>query len=839
MALTKQEQKEFQSLYGFSPKTKGKTTTAKTTTNLSEQEKEEFKTLYGFEPGAKTAIPKPTVTSTKTQPKQTTGLFSKQDPQIVLNTIKGMIPGADWIFKEPSGNVGEELGGYAKAVGGGAADIVKGIAGIPVRLGLTISDLLGGPKKLNVPVIGEQQSPQETYRGLKEAGAGTVVSAGLPIAQTIMDLLIGKGAVKSTIKGFKGKPAEVKVPEVKPVEQKLLPVPQKKAIELPATVEEARQMKPIPAPVEQPNVEILPAKQGKPVIPKPNETDALQPMLDKLVRPEAKPKTGIKGKIEVLKDLNPYRFESGRIEAMGPAGKEIVTRARRVNNTAIITAGDIRKQITNTRITEFTEPELTNFRQVLENKSLPLNSKVASAANSWRELFNKYGKETEVSMIENYFPRRPNEAGIKFYQDARNKEVLINEVMKQQGLDRLNAIKFVDKSLRRGSFEFERVLPELPDQYRLSPLDEIYQWSADVSRRKGIINEFGKKNEIVDELLAKVGQGDKNEFRLKSRAQDYVNRVMGKTNEFSELDPIYNALREVMVISKLNPITTVANELQGHINSWLQYGAKGLKDATFGRGGKKLVEELGLKDLGTKFGQEVPVESWASKWLSRIGMQKSEIRGFSRTAVSTERAILDAFNRLKANPTDVAAKKFLNDHAMYLDDKTLARDLMAGKPSEMELKLGTVEGVRQKMFFNTPGERPAWANAGAGRVAYTFKNYIFNQMQLLMKAPPERQLAYMMVIAPLTGLPIMTLRKILQGKPLPDNLADWYVEAATAGPGTPFDILRSLDINPVGLVAGGFNPLLDIATSRNKLKSVVSNLPLQSFYLNRLFPPKK
>src|SRR3990167_9321908 len=97
----------------------------------------------------------------------------------------------------------------------------------------------------------------------------------------------------------------------------------------------------------------------------------------------------------------------------------------------------------------------------------------------------------------------------------------------------------------------------------------------------------------------------------------------------------------------------------------------------------------------------------------------------------------------------------------------------------------------------------------------------------------------MMILAPLTGLPIMVLRKMIQGKPLPDDPLEWYGEAATAGPGTPVDIFRSLNISPLSFAGGAFSPLVDIATSRNKLKSLMSNLPLQSFYLNRLFPPKR
>src|SRR3990167_5390330 len=50
------------------------------------------------------------------------------------------------------------------------------------------------------------------------------------------------------------------------------------------------------------------------------------------------------------------------------------------------------------------------------------------------------------------------------------------------------------------------------------------------------------------------------------------------------------------------------------INSYLDYGVKGLTDATFGKGGDKLISELGVKELKGKFGQEVTADSLATKW---------------------------------------------------------------------------------------------------------------------------------------------------------------------------------------------------------------------------------
>lgn len=850
----------------------------------------------------------PTTPITNTQ---NNSLFNIQkDPGLILRSIKdfgvGLVPGLSPMLQKfqtardttlPQRErmiAASDFTNIPKNVGEWGLDFAKGIAGVIPRMGLGISDLLGGPSKANIPILGPQQSPQQTYRDLQQTGAGKITSAAIPATQMLMDLLIGKhiaGGIKSGIR----KP-------VTPIETaKVVPeVSQKTPAQIGKTA-----VSNIPSgklqPGESPesfmariqaqnkkfaNMESPITKGGEwkagqkeafdhalsvkdattvrnmlPDIPKEykdrfsgqiKDTMKVDSILEQLVKPDLlKEKGALQKAKDTLASLNPYRFETGKLESRGPVGKEIVTRGRRANAQAIVTAGEFKKINESSGIAKLTEQQLLNFRDVMQNKAQPIDPTVMKTVQVYKPLFEKYGQATGVQMMENYYPRRLSPEFKKLLDVPQNREQIIQKIMTEGGVDRAKAVEMLDNGKRKGSFEFERTIKDLPDYLevngkkiptRVDPLKEMYAWQNEVARRLGIIKEFGAKDEIAKSLISELGKGNKFESKWKQEAQDYVDRVAGRKYEVSELDPVYDFLKGTMVISKLNPLTTVSNELQGHINSWLQYGAKGLTDATFGKQGNEFIKTLGLDTLKGKIGDEVASNSWATKYMKAIGMEGSEVRGFGRTAQSTFGAINRAFSALKKNPSDAIAYKLLKDHGMFVDDTVLAKALADGKIPDMELKMGLVEGVRQKMFFATPGERPAWANTGAGGTLYMFKNYVMNQMQLLAKAPPERQLAYTMVVAPLMGLPVMTLRRMIQGRDMPENPADTFVQAASSGPGTPFDIYQSVSNKDflTNFLLGGFSPLADIATASNKLKSLIGAFgPASTLYKNRLFPPKK
>jgi hypothetical protein len=80
---------------------------------------------------------------------------------------------------------------------------------------------------------------------------------------------------------------------------------------------------------------------------------------------------------------------------------------------------------------------------------------------------------------------------------------------------------------------------------------------------------------------------------------------------------------------------------------------------------------------------------------------------------------------------------------------------------------------------------------------------------------------------------------MIQGKPLPEDPMDWYAQTSSAGPGTPTDLYQSLAINPTSFITGSFSPIIDLITSKNKLKTAFKHFfPMGNILQNRVFPPK-
>ena len=226
MALTPQEAKEFQELYGFKPGSSpsvGVPTPAiqaPSSSGISSEEKKEFEQLYGFSPGAKPITQAPPPTSTKQG-----GLFTQQDKPLVLNALKelafGLLPGSRQavtkfiapVVKEPLKK--HDFPSLLTIPQTGIKDLghlIKAIASAPARLGATAGLTLGeagGPSLYGkdfepgaTEVLGGK-SLQEQRRELQEVGAGPVVERALPAVQFLMDALISKHMA-----GFKagGKP---------------------------------------------------------------------------------------------------------------------------------------------------------------------------------------------------------------------------------------------------------------------------------------------------------------------------------------------------------------------------------------------------------------------------------------------------------------------------------------------------------------------------------------------------------------------------------------------------------------------------------------------------------
>lgn len=594
--------------------------------------------------------------------------------------------------------------------------------------------------------------------------------------------------------------------------------------------------------IPQPPVEI-----PKPV---PAQENMLNRIMNKIAGEEARGR---------IKRFVPFAKESEQVKTLGEPGKELVTRSRRAMAEQMIAQGEFRKINMATGLEKFTLDEKKSLMYSLEGKAQPINEKVASAVPIYREMFDKWGDRLEIEeKIPDYAPRRFNQFGIQ--QLLKKGELptdlnkLVNDLSEKLAMDPLDVRQMLAGGKRKAFFEYERVLDDIPGEYR--DFNAIQEYQRQAARRYGIIQEFGKEEQTARSLInkaAEAGTTIAEQEKYRKLAQDYFDRISGKTYSFDEIAGVNRFLRNSMIIGKLNPLTSIANNTQGHINAWLREGIPGLKDVMT-RDGGKITKELGLDDLsGMRVGDPVEAGSFANKWMKAIGFTKTEHLNVSRAAAATDGIIGRNWNALKANPQNVAARSQLEKLGMFVEEGKLNEALKVGEIPAEEYAIGIIEGVRQMQFIPMAGERPKFANQPTGRVAWIFHQYLLEQMRLLKDARTHRQIAYLAIIAPLTGIPLGVLRNVITGREQPKNLAEWYKLGYRYGPGTPVELAQPVK-NPyftASYLLGGYKPPLDVlnALVSGKLESRPKNVleqlfraapvPLGSLLAPRIFSTQK
>jgi hypothetical protein len=536
----------------------------------------------------------------------------------------------------------------------------------------------------------------------------------------------------------------------------------------------------------------------------------------------------------------PYAFESSIVASYGKAGKRLVTSSRRAAYKSLIAKEEFMEFNRKVGVNLLTDEEWINVRRVMEGKEPPLNENTGAMVKELQVEFAKWADLTDIDKnkrIAAYFPRFLSDKGRKSLGQATSGSEIVKKIAQKEGISLQEAMgrlrKAIEKSKRKGSFEFPRILDDVPEEYRRNPLDELFAWQNDVSRRYGVIQELGKDLrhglQLINDM-ALMGKTVDEQEHIGSLGKKYLDKVIGKSGNYTDIAPVYSYLKTTMVVGKLNPLTSVANEMQAFISAYLDDGIKGVAD-TNKAVDDKLIKSLGLDNIRGKIGDEFGAESFAAKWMKRIGMESSEIRGFKRSANSSYHVIHRAWDALKKNPGDVKAAKVLNKYGLFPEDDGLARALKSGVLPDDELKMGILEGVRRKMFFQIAGERPGWATTPHGSVAYIFHNYLLSQLRLLKDSPLGRQIVYLGLIAPLTGLPIMTLRRVITGREMPQSPIEWYVGSSTAGSATPLDIVESAKTPQrfISLAFGGYSPLLNLLFSKNVPSAVRAGLDATPF----------
>lgn len=603
------------------------------------------------------------------------------------------------------------------------------------------------------------------------------------------------------------------------------------------------------------------AKPGK--APKVAEVEKPLMEMDSIV--ESPTETKWQGAKKWFTKNNPLSFESDKIQTYGKSGQELVTRVRRAWAKSVELKEEYRQINQQTGITKFTPDELTNLRDAIEKGAVPVSERVANAAVVYKDMFKKGASLLEIpegEQLPNYFHRKITKEGLVGLGKVTETSELAKSVAKSKGISITEAVDLLRGSIRKAGAERSRLLPdELASQIRETPLNEILHWQEDAARRVGVVSELGKDairtggqqlpltaSRLIDDMVSQA-KNPGEDIHIRKIAGEYVDKIIGRSGNYSDMQGALRFLKSSMVVSKLNPATALANSFQGLASSWGDYGVRGLLD-TMNKSNDVFINKLGFNNLkkdisGEAAGQVSRMDKFTSAYLKGIGMDKTEQTNFMQAARSTIAANKRAFEALKKNPNDKIARAALEKEGMFIEPGSLEQALKNGAMPDSELAMGTIEGVRRKMFPMAPGERPAWAATPVGSTAYIFHNYLLSQLKLISTWPVHRQILYYGIIAPTLGVPPLILRRVMQGKELPQSPEEWFLQAAQSGPGTPFDAYKTVS-NPEFLsnyITGGFSPVAEIVTAdspKSAIKGAVRGfVPGGSTISNWMFPKEK
>lgn len=156
-----------------------------------------------------------------------TPLFTGKEPEMLKNTLVGLIPGGNYgskligqewerMFTPPQqrkeDTFFQDLMKLPMAVGNDVVERVKRFPGFVTSAvatpALSVSEAVGGPSQVDLGPLGQQSSYQKQREGLKKQGAGEVYSDTMPVVQWLLSVLAGKkmvGAGKNIAKNVSQK----------------------------------------------------------------------------------------------------------------------------------------------------------------------------------------------------------------------------------------------------------------------------------------------------------------------------------------------------------------------------------------------------------------------------------------------------------------------------------------------------------------------------------------------------------------------------------------------------------------------------------------------------------
>jgi len=425
----------------------------------------------------------------------------------------------------------------------------------------------------------------------------------------------------------------------------------------------------------------------------------------------------------------------------GESGRDLARRVDVINNIGEIDAGndiaDLRKL---GRL--FSKEEKNSLWRSLDLGEAPINNKVRNAFTAVRSRLDAMGESIKQSGLrvrrkdgtigdfvlrENYYPRYLDRKAILKDEDKLAKHLVDTKQASTEREGRIALRAFVDHHTtpRVGNIEFAREV-DLPSKYyNTDPFTALSTYFSRGHRRIQEAIHYGPNDEIMEQLLVRIAK--------ESGEGVYAGRLMSRIRGTEVIDPLaqnvsltLRALNTPMLAAAqmINLSQSAATALRTNALVTVRAIAETLvirpgKSREFSlRAGATL--DATLREIGEQIGgafSRTYLDYTGFSFTERINRTISAVAGkhyadwvFSKAQKTGRKAFKDELRGLGIDPNVALANSKLTDQDYFRAAQTV---------------------TNQSQFRARPGDLPLWATSPAGKVAFQFKQFAFNQTKLV------------------------------------------------------------------------------------------------------------
>lgn len=444
---------------------------------------------------------------------------------------------------------------------------------------------------------------------------------------------------------------------------------------------------------------------------------------------EAKP-TG-----KVMSPVRQFVSSGGRVlRESGESGKKLEQTIRKQQLDADLMLGKDNRFLSET-FKGLSKAEKENVTDLLEGKAKPVSDKASQAAQKMKQF---YGEKAKAAQAREFTVRTPDGKDVAFtpredyaprYYDwdeiakGEKREKTLNHLVSTgQARNKAEATKLLDEIIaqnsqrRAGNLENVRQF-DLPD-YEKDAEKAARMYADSSSRRFTEADNFGKKDEIVAELINKISEegGDYNEAQ---KIFEYMYKGLPKSKVASALTQ-YNLVTKLDLGALTNLTQTVNTATKAGVLNTLKGIFKG-----FTKDGDDLAE------LANVYDEMVVVNETGlkmSKFVKGVMYAFGKVERFNRRVAANAGKFRaeELASRLAKNPESATAIRQLQslglDPSKLVNGKLTADDVVIAANRMSELTQFKPNVLNVPRYWKTP----------LGRVAMQFKSFAFMQTRFFV-----------------------------------------------------------------------------------------------------------